>query len=494
VVSFFLSPFIVHHLGNAQYGTWTLLTSVVGYMALLDLGIRGAVTRYIARFHAADNHHESSKVVSSALLILTIAAISAVSVSVLLAFNAIPSFKIPLTLITTAQIVVVLGGITIGISLITGAIEGTIIGLQRFDYGSYLDVIFELSRAVAVIVVLQANKGLIALASVQLSIAAVRGLSAYLISRRLYPELHILRVRWDKHSLRLISSFSIFAVALMAASRINTFTDPLVIGTFLPIELATFFAIASSLTTYGRSIVTGITFTLIPLVSAIEARGQSRTELQTTVLHAGRFASLAILPVIITFIVRGRTFIGLWMGHQYIDLSGHVLWILSIALWADAGLLTVHAAMLGLNRHKGLVPLYLIEAAANLGLSIYLVQHIGIVGVAWGTTIPRLVNALACGPLYLRHILQLSPFRFLSQCYLKPALSMVPFAIVSLAVEDMWPAHNLIYYFAQIGATLPLAVLGTWMLGLTAAERKLGCSWIYQKLGRSAAGSTSKPS
>ena len=63
VVSFLLSPFIVHRLGNSAYGTWVLLGSFVGYLGLLDLGVRGAVTRFVANQYAAGDHAAASTTV-----------------------------------------------------------------------------------------------------------------------------------------------------------------------------------------------------------------------------------------------------------------------------------------------------------------------------------------------------------------------------------------------------------------------------------------------
>jgi hypothetical protein len=48
---------------------------------------------------------------------------------------------------------------------------------------------------------------------------------------------------------------------------------------------------------------------------------------------------------------------------------------------------------------------------------------------------------------------------------------MVPFAFASWFIEQRWPADNLIFYFAQVAATLPLAVLGAWIFSLTAVEK-----------------------
>lgn len=55
-VNFVVSPIVVRSLGETQYGAWSLLTSMVGYLGLLDLGVRSAVTRYIAKFYASGEH------------------------------------------------------------------------------------------------------------------------------------------------------------------------------------------------------------------------------------------------------------------------------------------------------------------------------------------------------------------------------------------------------------------------------------------------------
>ena len=68
VVSFFLSPFIVRHLGGTAYGVWSLLVALVGYLGLLDFGVRGAVTRFVANYHAVGDAQGSSSIVSAGLL------------------------------------------------------------------------------------------------------------------------------------------------------------------------------------------------------------------------------------------------------------------------------------------------------------------------------------------------------------------------------------------------------------------------------------------
>jgi O-antigen/teichoic acid export membrane protein len=483
VVAFFLSPFVVRSLGNSAYGAWVLLGSLVGYMGLLDMGVRGAVTRYIAKFHAENEHQQSSRLATSAFIIFCVTGLLTVLLAVFLAAFVVPAFRIPADLLSDARIVVILGGMTIGTSLINGVFEGIIIGRQRFDYESGLTIVAEGLRALLVVVALRAGQGLVALALIQLAIGILRMGAARQIGRSLYPEVQIRFRNWDSKSIRTIFSFSVYVIFLQASGTIIMYTDSLVISAFLPISLLTFFAIAVNLTIYAREIVRGITFTLVPRSSALEAQGMIQ-ELRQIVLQSARLATLTILPIAITFMLRGGSFIGLWMGPSYAQLSGHVLWILAIGLAAHGGFGSVAATMYGLNRHKGLIPIFLTEAVVNLALSIWLVQTLGIVGVAWGTVLPRLGVALVALPWYLRRVLSIALPTFWINAWIRPMISMIPFAVATYIIQRMWPATGLVIFFSQVASVLPVAAIGAWFFCLTHSERQRCGTYLAQRVGR----------
>src|SRR3954465_6588615 len=95
VVLFFLSPFMVSHLGATRYGVWSLLEGLVGYLGLLDIGIRQAVNRYVAAHHAVREHEECGLIVSAALRLFGILGIVATGLSIALALLAPRIFNIP---------------------------------------------------------------------------------------------------------------------------------------------------------------------------------------------------------------------------------------------------------------------------------------------------------------------------------------------------------------------------------------------------------------
>jgi O-antigen/teichoic acid export membrane protein len=470
VVNFVLSPYVVHSLGNTGYGIWVLIGSLVGYLGLLDLGVRGAVMRFIANLHAASDHQEAGHMASAGLFLFSISGLAAVAISIGLALGAGRFFTIPPEMVMTARIVLVIGGVNIAVALVSGVFGGIITAMQRFDLNSGIEVTVEIIRASGVFLVLHAGHGLVALALVQLTASLLRGGAAFWISRRVYPALRLTARGWSRPHVRQLMGFSVYATLLSVSSMIILELDSVVIGAFLPVGMIAFFGIAVNLTNNARSLVSGISQTIAPRVSALEGKGDPRDAHRVPVI-AGRLASLVILPVVVTFLLRGTTFIRLWMGADYAALSGKVLWILSIALMVAAGRQVIASTMLGLNRHRALVPLYLAEAAVNLGLSVLLVQRYGLIGVAWGTTIPNLITSLIGVPWIFHRVVGVPMLELWRDIWIRPLVAILPFGVATYAVDMMWGAQSLYAFFFQILLVLPLAALGAWLVALNAGER-----------------------
>ena len=127
--------------------------------------------------------------------------------------------------------------------------------------------------------------------------------------------------------------------------------------------------------------------------------------------------------------------------------------------------------MMGISKHGGIVPAFAIEALLNVGLSIYWVKSYGIIGVAWGTLVPRVLASCFFAPWYARRILGTSIAAFWWQVWIRPTVAMVPFAAGCLLIERLWTANSLILFFTQVTLVLPLAAIGAWYISLTADER-----------------------
>src|SRR5215475_2071598 len=116
LVAFFLSPFVIRQLGDSAYGVWTLVGSLTGYLGLLDMGVRGAVTRYVARFHALSEHEDASRTASTALSMFALAGTGALLIASLVATAAIDLFHIPEVYRDPAVVVLILTGASVATS------------------------------------------------------------------------------------------------------------------------------------------------------------------------------------------------------------------------------------------------------------------------------------------------------------------------------------------------------------------------------------------
>jgi O-antigen/teichoic acid export membrane protein len=162
------------------------------------------------------------------------------------------------------------------------------------------------------------------------------------------------------------------------------------------------------------------------------------------------------LPIVITLILRGGSFIGVWMGPQYSKASGTVLAILATALMFSLQNSTAGAIAFGVEKHKALTKWAIGEAIANLTLSIALARKYGINGVAIGTLIPNLVVQLVMWPRYVSRLIDISWVQVVRDVWGPVFLCAVPFGIASYAVDALLPARNILIFFLQTLALLPI--------------------------------------
>jgi O-antigen/teichoic acid export membrane protein len=458
VVGFFLSPFVVHRLGNLTYGVWVIIMSLVAYMNLLDLGLRGAVTRFVSKGAAQKNDDEASQAVSGALWIrlwISLAIVLA-GLVVSLGFNHV--FHIPLELQQTARIAVFVTAVTVAINLWCGVFGGVLVALHRYDLTSAVSILQTCLRACGIIFLLRSGHGILALAIWDLCTSITANTATILLCLRIYPQLKVVFGRPDRPSLKKLWHYSFYAFLINMAVQVTYYTDNVVVGAFLSPAAVTLYSIGGILIGYVRQIVSSMTTTFTPLASTFEAEG-SHQNLRRLLIHGTRAALLISLPIEAALFLRGHTFIGLWMGQQYAQPSGTVMQILLLSVVFSSANVTSGGILYGMEKHKRIAFWAMGEAAANFVLSIILVRRIGIYGVAWGSAIPSVLVELLLWPIYISKLVNIPARTYLWQAWVRSTLVVVPFALACAATERFWPARNLAVFFLQIAVLLPLLPL-----------------------------------
>jgi O-antigen/teichoic acid export membrane protein len=162
------------------------------------------------------------------------------------------------------------------------------------------------------------------------------------------------------------------------------------------------------------------------------------------------------MPILITLLVRGGNFIGVWMGPQYSHTSGTVLAILAAALLFSLPNTPASSIALGISKHKTVAKWAIGEAVVNLSLSVVLARIVGIYGVAIGTLVPSLVVNVVFWPRYVTHLVKVSYRQVFVSVWGPLFLSAVPFAAASYLVDVFFQAQNMTMFILQTVSLLPI--------------------------------------
>jgi O-antigen/teichoic acid export membrane protein len=458
IVPFFLTPIVVRTLGATAYGVWIIAVSTVSYLNLLDLGLRSAIIRFVSKAEAQGRSDEAQSAIGAALWFRLLIAGAVVALSIALAVVFPHLFKVPSDLQHAAQITVLMCALGVAVTLVSGVFGAVLAAINRFDVLSSIASVQTLARAVGVVLILHRGGGLAPLAYWEFTIALFSGLITCGTALKIFPSCRVRLGRPDFKTLKMIWSYSFTMFIIMIAGQIVFNTDNLVIGSFVSVGLVAFYSIGGSLILNSGQVVTAMSTTFIPLASGLEASGKLE-ELQKLLMRGTQATLGLVLPIGLTLLVRGKTFIGLWVGKPYSEKSGTVLQILLIGLFFTIANNTAGNIMFATGRQKAVAKCALIEAALNLGVSIFLAKTIGIYGVAWGTSATMAIVHLVFWPRYVQKQLGIPVQKYVWTGWIKITLCSIPFAAVCVVVERYWHVQSMLIFFLQVFATLPIYII-----------------------------------
>lgn len=473
VVGFFLSPFILHRLGDEAFSLWILVFAFTGYFGLLDFGIRSSIVRYTAKFIATDDKEQVSRYLSTAIAFYAAMAVIVLLGTIAGFFSLHLLFRIPAGMLHSARLLFLLAGISVALTFPLNVFTGALEGLQKFSWLQLSQMGVVLLRAALIIVVLLNGGGLLAIGMVTVGTNLV---SYFIFTCLALYELPV-ALRWrhvDSKAFHEMAVYGVFALAILAAEKLRFQSDALVIGALVSSTAITFFSIASRLVEYAGYAVRSMSQIFTPMSSQFHATGD-QARLQRTLIAGNRASALIIFPICAALLILGKPIIEVWVGARYVA-SYPVLAVLIVPRSLYLAQSTSIRILLGMGRHRVLAAVLLAEGGVNLLLSLVLARRFGMVGVAWGTAIPLICTSLLFLPSHLCRVLGMPLGTFLSRAYRLPA------ALSGMVAGVLWFAGYEFPVHTYAGVALELAGGGlVYGAGLGWAAFNSGpsrlCSW-----------------
>jgi O-antigen/teichoic acid export membrane protein len=474
---FFLTPYLLRSLGDARYGVWCVVESILAYFTLFDLGIAACLVRFVARHHATGERTELNRVVSASLGLFLLAACSVLLVGGAITPFVAPGLErklgapgdvLPFMLLMLANL-----ALTLPLSTFPTILDG----LQRFGAKSSVRLVCLALRVGGIVWVMETRPGLLPLAVVFTATNVFEHAVMVGLCFRFLPGLRLSARLVNRDTLREVRGYSVDAFLAMLAGRITVQTGAIVVGGFLTVAAAGHYALAARLVDTAKNLLRAATTTLTPAVSQREATGDL-DGVRRVLFDGTRWVLYLVLPIHLGLLAFGRPFLARWLGgQQYAEWCFPAMAVLSATLTIGVAQSVASRILYGMGKLKLFARLALVEAVVNLGLSLALVGPLGLVGVAIAVAVPNVLFCLFV-ITYACRALDVGAKAYLFTSWLKPLCTACVPAVIWWLLTPAEPTWTSI-------ALLIAAGLGPYALCVVLTEFAFQAEVLTGRLAKS---------
>ena len=424
-VAFFMMPFLVHNLGDRDYGLWVLVGTVMGYFGFLDFGLATAVGRFASKYYGERNYEEINRIVSTSFFIFLIAGIIALCLSIggSLITDVFIYDTVEAKIFTVMMIIV---GLSISSQFPMRALGGVATAMARYDAIAYIDIFKIIIRTTLIVYLISSGYGLIALAVITFIAETIGNIIQCIVTFRIASFLTIKWSFFHKEKVAKLFGYSWIAFIAGISDMMRIKILPILVAGLFRAEIVVIYAIALNLIEYFQQLIIQAVGIMMPVFSRFEGQEDS-----IRIIRSFKYV-LTLNTIVATFIGSnmlffGEPFILLWMGEKY-GQSVEVLWLGGIPMTLLLSQIATRDLFFGLSVHRYIAAVNIAEVILICLFSVAFIP-LGMIGVAYafsiGVILPELIKPyLAAKVLKIR---RMAVYRILLYTIIKSIAIIVPY-------------------------------------------------------------------
>ena len=394
LVYFFTYPYMFEKLGAERFGMWSLALIVSQSLTASDLGISGALMRFVPEQLSVGNTARMSELANTGLFLLAGLGGGLALGTVALSSWVVRALRIPAPLQEEMRLLVVGMAAVFVLNLMALGLSAVLNGLQRMDASNLVYTGAALFGAAGTVVVLRLGWGLAGLVLNAAFMGLLWAGGSFLLLRRLLPGF-----RLGLSSVRRSDAAALlrYGLPIQIAGAGGLATIPamkVLLSRYVSLSSVSFFELASGITLQLRSCFLMIA---MPLTSAsaqlnAEGRGVSLAELYRRSL---RYLFLAALPVFALGVIFAPGFTTFWLRGSK-PFVATTLSLLAVGWFLNTLSLPAYFLLQGQGFARYQAYFATLQVAASVLLGYFLVLGWGYYGAVVG-----MVAGLSIAALYL---------------------------------------------------------------------------------------------
>ncbi len=435
IIQLLYTPLLIRMLGQAEYGLYSLVASIIGYLTVLDLGFGNAIIVFTAKYREQKKYDEEKKLHGMFKIIFIIIGFFAAILGLILYFNVNNIFgnsmsSLELDKMRTMMLIL---SFNLVFTFIFNIYNVIISAYEKFVFNKLIAITSAILKPLIMIPLLFIGFKSIALCMVITVVNVGVSLSNYFYCKYKL-NINTKFTGFNKEIFKIIFGYSVWIFLGVIVDKINWSVDNFVLGIVSGTIAVSIYSIAATLNHLFINLSTAISGVLLPKMSKLVASNASSQILTDEMIKVGRLQNYIIFLMGSGLVLFGKEFIRIWAGEGF-EESYYVALLLiipvCIPLIQNLGL----SIMQAMNKYKFRSVSTSIMAIFNVIISIYFAKMWGATGAALGTCISLIICNIIIMNIYYYKKLHLDVIRFWKNILRQSIPFIIPIFLVLVLMK-----------------------------------------------------------
>ena len=434
IISVSITPIILKLVGQAEYGLYSLIYSIMGYFSVLDFGFGNAMIRYVSKCKAEKK--DDKNINSLFLIIYSIIGILTLLVGAIVYVNLENIFGASLSEseLQKASVMMIIFLIGTAISFPLSIFDSYVLANEKFIFLKIINLMRILLYPIIIIPLLLFGHKAITMVAVYTCLNLMMHIfyALYsLIKLKMKITFNIKKIDFSIFKEVILYSFFVFLNIIVDTVFNNT--DQVILGIVSGTAAVSIYSVANQIKSANNAFSTAISSLFLPKITKLLTQDK-KDEINKTFIKVSKIQLYIMLLILSGFFIFGKAFVDLWVGQEYMDAYYIVLWLIGfsiVPLTQNLGVSVLQA----MNKHKFRSVVYIIIAVLNILVSIPLAQKYAGVGAAIGSAAATILGQIIIMNIYYYKVAKLDIPTYWKN-FIKVLLPVAIFSVVIVKIID----------------------------------------------------------